>query len=221
MNAQKPIARRRRRPGSPVTPSRPSRAIASRPRRPSSHARAEQYVVRPLVTDFDAPMSTDFFDGLGRLRAEAVPSSRAPAVRTLAQARGYRKDDLHVIADMATNYLFNGGLRLAVTLFEGLVAVAPDEPYYAMGLGLTYDRMGNAHRAAACYRAAARLDPSDGRPDVNLAELELRARRPRQAVFLLRSGLKKALARDDSELGNKAAAILRRITNASSQGRLT
>src|SRR5688572_22039505 len=96
--------------------------------------------------------------------------------KTLAEVRGYDRDDLFVIAEVAYHYLFNGGTRLALVLYEGLAAVSPKEPYFALALGLTHDHLGEVAMAHKWYAKAAELDPNDGRPDVNRAELYIEAR---------------------------------------------
>jgi tetratricopeptide (TPR) repeat protein len=163
--------------------------------------------------DFDQPLSTDFFNTLGRIEAlPAKAESSAIAQRTIASSRGYQEEDLDVIAQMATNYLMSGGLRLAVTLFEGLVAIAPDVAYYAMGLGLTYDRMGELRKAEACYKMAGRLDTKDGRPDVNLGELALAAGDRGHALKLFARGARKANQRGDLMLARKAEALIKHLS---------
>jgi len=165
-----------------------------------------------VQNDFEQPLSTDFFNTLGRIQAlPAKAESVAMVEQSIAAHRGYQSEDLDVIAHMATNYLLNGGLRLAVTLFEGLVAVAPDVPYYAMGLGLTYDRQGELRKAEACYKAAGRLDPKDGRPDVNLAELALAAGDTKRALTLFKRGERKASTLGDLALARKAKALITHI----------
>jgi len=115
------------------------------------------------------------------------------------------------VAEIGYQYLMSGGLELAATLFEGLVQAAPSEPYYLLALGLTRDHQGDTAEADRCYARAGELDRSDGRPDVNRAELCLEQRRPDRARALLASGLKKAVARRDEPLVRKARALLVRI----------
>lgn len=133
---------------------------------------------------------------------------RTPPSRALAPKPAYRRDDLMVIADIAYQYLMNGAHTLAKTLFEGLRSAAPNEAYFALALGLTYDRMGDAAAAKTSYTAAAKLDASDGRPLVNLAELALLANDSRTARRLLQQGYQRAKARGDDDVAEKAAAML-------------
>jgi Flp pilus assembly protein TadD len=137
---------------------------------------------------------------------------RLPARRgTLREQRGYARDDLFAIAEVAYNYLANGGVKLAVTLYEGLTAVAPDEPHFALGMGLAYDHYGQPANAMRWYKRASDLDPSDGRPDVNRAELYLSRRDFARAKPLLIRGAAKATNRGDAALAKKAHALLSHV----------
>ena len=140
--------------------------------------------------------------------ASPLRSPAAPAPVPLGIRRGYAEDDLHALAEIAYHYLGSGGLRLAVTIFEGLVALAPSEPYFALALGLANDRLERDEDAAACYRRAALLDEADGRPEINLAELAIARGARAEALPHLRRGLEKARARDDAPLVRKAEALI-------------
>jgi tetratricopeptide (TPR) repeat protein len=222
---------RQRRPRSRPTPSQPSpksepRALAvipgGRPATPSrvrrARSTAEQvskaYVaVAPEVISDYQPHKTAFFNTLKNAKAMTHVGG-AVAVRpnaTLAEQRGYRREDLYAIAEIGHNYLFNGGLDLALSLFEGLVAIEPNEAYFALALGLTHDRLGEPQEAYRWYQQASKLDPSDARPDVNRAELEIEAGRHDRALQLLQRGAAKARAAGDEALERKATAIFNHI----------
>jgi Flp pilus assembly protein TadD len=211
LRKSKPVKSLRRRPAARKRRPIPMSIVAAKPVSEEAF-----YVVdsSEVQNDFDQPLSTDFFNTLGRIKAlPAKADSVALAKNSSASHRGYESADLDVIAQMATNYLLNGGTRLAVTLFEGLVAVAPEVPYYAMGLGLTYDHLGDLRKAEACYRAAGRLSPKDGRPDVNLAELALAAGDKKRAFVLFQRGERKATKMGDLSLARKALALMSHVQN--------
>src|SRR5262249_23628808 len=130
------------------------------------------------------------------------------APRSIADARGYTKEELFGLAEIGYHYLRAGGFKIAGVIFEGLAAVEPREPYFALAMGLAADHLGDRKKAAACFERAARLDATDGRAEVNLAELALDAGDKRRAINLLRNGAKKAHAKNDSALANKANAML-------------
>lgn len=150
-----------------------------------------------------------------RVSAEQSSSQvKALAVRGGQRARSnspFNLEDLYAVAEIAHHYLFSGGLSLALTLFDGLVAACPDEAYFTLGLGLTYDQLGDRQQALACYRRAAELDPSDPRPDINAAELFVEVGDwPRARQGLMR-GANKARNRADAVLERKAVALLKHL----------
>jgi predicted Zn-dependent protease len=145
-----------------------------------------------------------------------VPARANVNGRTLAELRGYDRDDLFVIAEVAYHYLFNGGTRLALVLFEGLAAVAPKEAYFALALGLTHDHLGEVPMAHKWYAKAVELDPTDGRPDVNRAELYIEAKDLAKARQYLARGATKARKRGDERLAKKAVAILTHLDRRAS-----
>lgn len=158
------------------------------------------------------PNKTCFFDTINKVKALTVAGPRALCVdENLARARGYEPEDLLAIAEIAWHYLMSGGLKLALTLYEGLTAVAPEEPYFALALGLTFDRMNEAKQADTWYRTAGRLDPKDGRPDINRAELCLEAGDRARAMKLLARGASKANVAGDLALARKADALLEHL----------
>lgn len=147
-------------------------------------------------------------------RAPSAPEGAAPASlapRSLGEARGYTREELFAIAEIGYHYLLSGGLRIAGVIFEGLSAVAPEEAYFALALGLTLDRQERIDEAAGAYRRASMLDPADGRADVNLAELLLMRGDEAGARAHLARARAKAAARGDEALAGKATALLTRL----------
>lgn len=154
------------------------------------------------------PHRTAFLERIHNLSARTVhDAALPPSNRTLAEVRGYREEDLMIVAEIAYQYLFNGGARLALVLYEGLAAVSPKNAYFALALGLTHDHLGAPEKAHHWYQTAAELDPLDGRADINRAELYIQARELGQARKYLSRGAAKALRKKDSALETKAAAM--------------
>lgn len=131
--------------------------------------------------------------------------------RTLGEIRRYGRPDLYAIAELGHQYLFAGGVGVAEAIFEGLVGVAPNEPYFNLALGLVRDRQGRIDEAERAYVKAGSLDPLDGRADVNRAEIRLQMRDYRKARQLLALGSQKAQRRGDVDLQRKADALLARL----------
>jgi Flp pilus assembly protein TadD len=151
--------------------------------------------------------------------AVANASFAAPAeTRPLAQLRGYAREDLLAIAEIGYEYLFNGGPRLAIALFDGLTAIAPDEPYFCLALGLAHDHHGDRSEAERWYARAADLDPGDARADVNRAELRLAAGDITAALRLLKGARAKASDRGDRALERKARALVAHLERTSTRG---
>jgi Flp pilus assembly protein TadD len=152
--------------------------------------------------------STKMFETLGSISVSGEAGDRPVRERaTLAESRGYAPRDLTAIAEMGHHYLRCGGYRLAEVIFEGLAAIQPIEPYYRLALGLVADYLDDRARAARCYQEASRLDPRDGRPEINLAELEIEAGRRQNAMALLESAARKSAARGEAALERKARAL--------------
>lgn len=185
------------------------KSIALRPapsRVAPAHSAAYVAVAGGEPCRFVAPMSTAFFETASAVSAEVVDA--AATKEPIAQIRGYEGDDLMAVAEIGYHYLMSGGLKLALALFDGLAAVAPNEPYFALALGLTHDRLDDTEAALRWYRRAGELDSGDGRPDVNRAELHVEAGDVRSARRLLARGAKKATVRGDQDVARKARAIL-------------
>lgn len=162
----------------------------------------------PEALSFDDFDGTSMFDTLGKVRAvPAREASRAIVCRSIADARGYSKDELFALAEVGYHYFRSGGLRLALVVFEGLTAIEPDEPYFWLALGLVTDYLDDKERARSCYQTAARLDPDDARPEINLAELFLERGERVGAARHLQRGLRKAVRAEDDALEQKAYAL--------------
>jgi tetratricopeptide (TPR) repeat protein len=183
------------------------------PSTPSTRARpvTPAYVASELELDAGlSPMSQEFLDGVAEVKALTVAGS-VSLDRTLADVRGYAKRDLFALAEVGYHYLMNGANDLARIIFEGLAAVDPTEAYFALGFGLALDNDGDVRGAMAAYQRAARLDPTDARPDINRAELYIMHGDPRSAGQLLDRALEKARRTGDMELFRKAKALRTRI----------
>jgi tetratricopeptide (TPR) repeat protein len=185
----------------------------------SSRANAPRaYVaVAECEVEHAEPLKTGFFDIVNQVKAVTVVDKKLCVIdrgRSLADARGYEKEDLYAVAEIAYHYLMNGATKVALTLFEGLTAVMPNEAYFALGLGLSHDHLGEKQEAYAAYTRAAELDPQDARADINRAELLIESRDAQRARQLLMRGLAKAKNRGDATLEKKARAMLDHISKA-------
>jgi Flp pilus assembly protein TadD len=163
--------------------------------------------------DFENSASTSMFNSLASIEARIETSDAEPTVaRTLAEVRGYRREDLFALAEIAYHYLLSGGVRIAEIVFAGLVAIEPREAYFALALGMCHDRQGRREQAIAEYARASRLDPKDPRPRINMAELALEAGDRAKARQLLRAVLETG-CRQDPALVRKTRVLLSKLGN--------
>jgi Flp pilus assembly protein TadD len=129
--------------------------------------------------------------------------------------------DLLAIAQLGHHHLLHGALEQAQIIWEGLYALAPREPAFALGLGLVRDRTGDKHAADELYARAAELDPGDPRAEVNRAELAIERGEITFARERLAAAEKKALARSDPEIAAKAASLRARVAGLPERARET
>lgn len=211
--------RRRAQPSNPKVKAHKNntspKAIAHRPAQASDKAYIVEVDDLALEVSEVNPFKTAFFNSIAKVKAlTAHGQVRVDTKRSLAEVRGYSLEDLYAIAEIGYHYLFAGGLNLSLTIFEGLTAVAPNEAYFALALGLTHDHLDNRAEANRWYKKAAELDPSDGRADINRAELYLAAGDRKSAKKLLGRGAKKARVKGDQMLARKAMALINHLERA-------
>lgn len=184
-------------------PPRPAASVAPPP---------QSFRAETPVFDFDDVLGSSMFDSLARVRAlPAQPGVTALALTSLAEARGYTREELLALAEIGYHYLFSGGHRIALTIFEGLSVIAPAEPYFALALGLCYDRLDRLLDARRAYGRACELAPHDPRPEINLAELEIEQNELLSATRRLARAVQLAKRSGEAALGAKAATLLARI----------
>ncbi len=185
---------------------------------PEAPATVEAFRAEAPAIDFDTGPSTVALHSLAHIRALVVPIEKSAARLGLAEVRGYTRAEQMALAEVGYHYLMSGGTRLALVIFEGLVALAPDEPYFHLALGLAYDHADRVREADAAWTTAARLAPRDARPDLNRAELALLAKDPARARQLLTSALAKARAAQDADLEARAQALIARLEARAARG---
>lgn len=125
---------------------------------------------------------------------------------TLKDVRGYSDEELYAIARTAYFFYYQGKLEQARTLFQGLYAVNPLDPYFAKALGVVELASGNAQGALAAYDVAVKLSPQDAQAYVGRAEVKLSLGQKGAAVEDLRKGDQVAGA--DEEIKSKISAML-------------
>ena len=210
----------RTQPRVPVAPRTQPHAAPQEPIVNELPVRAYVALSDDLAVEAIEPHKAAFFDSLAKVKAVTMVVPKPQAMTRaldgsgLAHQRDYDREDLFAVAEIGYHYLMNGGVKLAITLFEGLTAVAPREPYFALALGLSFDHQGDKADAMRWYDKAAALDPFDPRPDLNRAELLVEAREFHAAKDLLKRAAAKAQKKGDMPLHRKATAILAHVSRA-------
>jgi type III secretion system low calcium response chaperone LcrH/SycD len=92
---------------------------------------------------------------------------------TLKDVRGYTDEELYSVAKTAYFFFYQGRINEARTLFQGLYAVNPLDPYFAKALGVVELAAGNDKGALAAYDVAIKLAPDDPSAYVGRAEVRL------------------------------------------------
>lgn len=205
MNQPQPaIPRPRARPAVAARRAAVSPAAAEPATAKPAAANAARYVADTSALAGGDPLQPALMDSLSAVKALAV---REPT----PAPKPYAKADLQAIAELAYHYLFAGAHTVAHVLYEGVASLAPAEPAFQLGLGLALDKLGEKQKARAAYARAAALDPGDPRAEINLAELLLEEGQFAAAKQHLARAVKKADARNDRALGDKARAIHRHL----------
>jgi type III secretion system low calcium response chaperone LcrH/SycD len=80
---------------------------------------------------------------------------------TLKEVRGYSDEELYAVAKIAYFFYYQGRIDEARTLFQGLYAVNPGDPYFAKALGVIELAAKNPQGALQAYDVAIKLSPQD------------------------------------------------------------
>jgi type III secretion system low calcium response chaperone LcrH/SycD len=129
---------------------------------------------------------------------------------TLKDVRGYSDEELYSIARMGYFFYYQGKLEEARTIFQGLYAVNPLDPYFAKALGVVEMAAGNAAGALAAYDVCLKLSPQDSAAYVGRAEVKISQGQRSGAVDDLRRAAQFVDAQD--ALREKIAALLQRLS---------
>jgi type III secretion system low calcium response chaperone LcrH/SycD len=125
---------------------------------------------------------------------------------TLKDVRGYSDEELYAVAKTAYFFYYQGRITEARTLFQGLYAVNPLDPYFAKALGVIELAAGNAQGAMAAYDVAIKLSPDDAGAYVGRAEVKLLLGQKAQALEDLRKATTTGAEKDPNRI--KAEALV-------------
>lgn len=92
---------------------------------------------------------------------------------SLGAASGWTAEEMRLVTDLGYALAEQGRNEEAITIFEGLAAVAPATSYFQSALGALWLRMNEPRRALAHLEAALASDPQDLAALVNRGEARL------------------------------------------------
>jgi type III secretion system low calcium response chaperone LcrH/SycD len=125
---------------------------------------------------------------------------------TLKEVRGYSDSELMAVARTGYAFFNQGRIAEARTLFQGLFALNPREPYFARALAVVEQASGNPDGALAAYDVAIKLAPQDPGAYVGRAEIRIVKGQLREAAQDLQQAI--SGRGDDKRLKTKAKALL-------------
>lgn len=125
---------------------------------------------------------------------------------TLKDVRGYTDAELYAVARTGYAFFNQGKVSEARTVFQGLFAINPKDPYFARALAVVEWSAGNADGALTAYDVAVKLAPDDPAGYLGRAEIRISKGQRREAI----DDLQKAAATrsDDNRLKRKAKALI-------------
>ena len=129
---------------------------------------------------------------------------------TLKDVRGYSDEELYSIARTGYYFYYQGKVSEARTVFQGLYAINPMDPYFAKALGVVEMAAGNPTGAVAAYDVALKIAPQDAGAYLGRAEVKLLQGQKAQAL----DDLKRALqySAPDSAENMKVSALIRALS---------
>jgi tetratricopeptide (TPR) repeat protein len=131
---------------------------------------------------------------------------------SLGAAGGWTAEEMRLVADIGFALAEQGRNDEAITIFEGLAALAPATAYFQSALGALWLRKGDPARALSHLDAALAADPNDLTALVNRGEARLEMGDNEGALTDLR-----AVAQADettaAACATRARALLRALTS--------
>lgn len=137
---------------------------------------------------------------------------------SLGAAASWTAEEIRLIADLGFALAEHGRDEEALSIFEGLAALAPATGYFQSALGALLLRVGQLNRAEVHLNAALAADPLDMASLVNRGELYMRLERRDLAIkdFVTVLDLPQVQAdAETSQYGVRARALLSILTRES------
>jgi Flp pilus assembly protein TadD len=131
---------------------------------------------------------------------------------SLGAAANWTPDEMRLIADLGYGLAEQGRNEEAITIFEGLAALAPATAYFQSALGALKLRTGELEEAVLYLTAALATDPNDPSTLTNRGEANLRAGKFQAAVRDLTTALEILAGQEENHpFAIRARALLNRI----------
>lgn len=93
---------------------------------------------------------------------------------SLGAAAGWTADEIRLVSELGFALAEQGRNHEAITIFEGLIALAPATAYFEAALGALWLRENNPARALPHLNSAIAADPGDIPARVNRGEVFIR-----------------------------------------------
>jgi tetratricopeptide (TPR) repeat protein len=133
---------------------------------------------------------------------------------SLGTAAGWTTEEMRLLADIAYALTEQGRNEEAITIFEGLAAIAPATAYFQSALGALNLRMGRLDKALLHLNSAIDSDPNDTAALANRGELYLLLGNIPAAVSDLRKTQNLADIENPPSYAIRARALLARLTSS-------
>ena len=138
---------------------------------------------------------------------------------SLGAVAGWTADEIRLVSELGFALAEQGRNHEAITIFEGLIALAPATTYFEIALGALWLRENNPANALPHLNAALAAAPNDIPSRVNRGEVFLRLENYEAAKkdlkFVLRKRNKISTSNLHEQCFTRASALLRTVERLS------
>ena len=130
---------------------------------------------------------------------------------SLGAAAGWTPEEIRIVAELGYGLAEQGRNEEAITIFEGLAALAPATAYFQSALGALKLRTGDLQSALIHLNAALKSDPTDLSALANKGEVLMLLGRREDAIANLQGVLRLSEGNDSEALAVRARALLAQL----------
>ena len=130
---------------------------------------------------------------------------------SLGAAAGWTPEEIRIVAELGYGLAEQGRNEEAITIFEGLAALAPATAYFQSALGALKLRTGDLQSALIHLNAALKSDPTDLSALANKGEVLMLLGRREDAMSNLQGVLRLSEGNDSEALAVRARALLAQL----------